>query len=157
MGDFWQNLSDRERLIVVVGGVLAGLLAGFQLIISPIFDWRADQHRARQEAEGLYRLVAEAAPRATRNTETNVNTNTPARNAVSQTASAAGVNLIYVNARDDGAVDANAASVEPAMLYEWLLVLEKEYGILVRTADISRETGDPSKVRVQISLARNGS
>lgn len=154
MNNFWQNLSDRERMLVMVGGALALVLIVTQLIIAPINGWRADQRQRLEEAESLYRLVAEAAPRAGAKAASDADLETPLRSAISQSSSAAGVPLVYVNARGDNAVDANAASVDPALLFDWLQLLNRQYGVVVASADISRESGNPRVVRAQLSLER---
>lgn len=156
MTAFWQGLSDREQLLIIIGGVLATIFVALQLILSPALSWRADKKSELLSARGLYDLVAEAAPlgaAATANANANAG---PARTVVSQTANAAGVAIIFINARGDNAVDVNIASASPDALFDWLAVLQSDHNIVVDTADIARETGNPQAVRAQISMSQRG-
>ena len=156
MTAFWQNLSDREQALILVGGALAALFVLLQLILSPTLSWRAEQKRDMASARGLYELVAEAAPLGVA-ASASVNSDAgPARNIVSQTANASGVSIVFINARGDRAVDVNIASVSPDALFQWLALLQSQYNIVVDTADIARETGDPQSVRAQISISQRG-
>lgn len=154
MSSFFQNLSDRERIIVMAGGVIFALVILIQLIMMPILNWRADQADRARDAQGLYRLMAEAAPMAQSAGDTSVDNSLPIRNAVSQSASAAGVELVFVNARPDGAVDANITSADPTALYQWLQRARDEFGLVIISADIARENGNPSSVRAQLTFNR---
>ena len=156
MTAFWQNLSDREQALILIGGALAGLFVLLQLILSPTLSWRAEQKRDMASARGLYELVAEAAPLGVAATASASLDTGPARNIVSQTANASGVSIIFINARGDRAVDVNIASVSPDALFQWLALLQSQYNIVVDTADIARETGDPQSVRAQISMSQRG-
>ena len=157
MTAFFQNLSDRERVMVYAGGVIFALVILIQLIVMPIVNWRADQADRARDAQGLYQLVAEAAPMARSAASGTADTTMPIRNAVSQSASAAGVELVFVNARPDGAVDANITSADPSALYLWLQGARDEFGLIVINADIARENGNPSSVRAQLTFAQQGS
>ncbi len=153
---FWQGLSGREQLLIMIGGALAAVFIALQLILSPALSWREDQRRDMASARGLYELVAEAAPlgaAASAGAATNAG---PARTIVSQTAGAAGVSIVFINARGDRAVDVNIASVSPDALFQWLAFLQSEYNIVVDTADIARETGNPQAIRAQISMSQRG-
>ena len=155
MTSFWENLSARERILVAVGAGLAALFIVLQLIIAPILDWRADKQRELASARGLYELVAEAAPRGGASAPA-ADGGVPVRNLVSQTASAAGVSIVYINARSDNGVDANISAAQPSALYDWLAALRNEHNIAVEAADIARETGNPEVVRAQLTLSRRG-
>jgi type II secretory pathway component PulM len=157
MTSFWQNLSERERWLILAGGALGAVFLVLQLIISPILDWRNDQRQRMNEAKAVYELVAEAAPRGRAIASAAAASNTtPVRNAVTQSANAAGVSIVFVNTRADGAVDANIASASPAALYQWVQMMRNEYGVVVESADIARETGNPEVVRAQLSVSRRG-
>ncbi len=156
MNAFWQGLSGREQMLIIIGGVLAGLFIALQLILSPMLSWRADQRSDMARARSLYEIVAEAAPLgegAPAGASTNAG---PARTIVSQTANDAGVAIVFINARGDNAVDVNIASVTPDALFQWLGQLRADYNIVVDTADIARDTGNPQTLRAQISMSQRG-
>lgn len=156
MERFWRDLSDRERLLILIGGGLAVLFVVLQLVLSPVLSWRADQRRDMAAARNLYELVAEAAPLGI---AANASAGTgagPARNVVSQSATQAGVTIVFINARGDRAVDVNISAASPDALFQWLSVLRSEYNIVVDTADIARETGNPQTVRAQLTMSQRG-
>lgn len=155
MRAFWQGLSGREQTLILVGGALAGLFIALQLILSPMLSWRADQRREMESARGLYELVAEAAPLGEVSARADANAG-PARTIVSQTADSAGVSIVFINARGDRAVDVNIASVSPDALFQWLALLRTDYNIVVDTADIARDTGNPQTLRAQITMSQRG-
>ena len=155
MRDFWKDLSERERLLIMIGGGLAVVFVVLQLVIAPAFNWRSDARQRMNSAESLYELVAEAAPRG--GASTTVEDGEPVRNVVSQSAAGAGVTIVYINARTDSAADANIASTSPSALYDWLAGLQNQHNIVVDNADIARDSGNPEVVRAQLSLSRRGS
>lgn len=152
--EFLRNLSNRERLLILIAAGLVALFIALQGVVRPIAGWRADQDRALNEAEGLYELVNEAGAQSAGAAFAAGDSETPIRNALAQSASSAGVNLVYVNVRPDGGVDANIASVSPDRLFVWLQLVERNYGARVVTADIAREQSQPSMVRAQLTFAR---
>ena len=156
MADFWRNLSDRERMLILGGAVIFALFVLIEGVAAPVMGWRADQRRSLERAQNDYELVAEAAGRAGGQATPSGDLDAPIRNAIAKSASASGVNLIYVNVRPDGAVEANAAQVDPENLMVWLQAVERDYGARVTAADIAREQADPTKVRAQMTFARGG-
>ncbi|MEO1251888.1 MAG: type II secretion system protein GspM [Pseudomonadota bacterium] len=153
MTEFWRNLSERERLLISVGGALAALFLVLQFVVSPVANWRADSRQALASAKGLYEIVAEAAARSDGAGPSQ--SDVPAlRNALTQTAGAADVTLVFVNIRPDGVVDATVATTQPQALFDWMAQLRKDYGARVVSADIAREAGEPSLVRGQLSFAQ---
>ncbi len=156
MERFWRDLSDRERLLILIGGGLALVFVVLQLVLSPALSWRSDQRRDMTSARGLYELVAEAAPLGLAANASVGTDGGPARTIVSQTASQAGVTIVFINARGDRAVDVNITSASPDALFQWLSMLRTEYNIVVDTADIARETGNPQSVRAQLTMSQRG-
>lgn len=154
MKAFWERLAPRERLFVIGGGAIVGLLILLQLIVAPAIGWREAMKAKRAGAEDLYRLVASASATAGGGpTAAGADLTTPIINVVTTTAAASGVEISFRNARPDGGVDATIAA-DPEKLFIWLSALEKEYGVSVAAADIAREKG--GGVRAQLTLARRG-
>ena len=135
---FWKNLSDRERFLIAAAAVLLAIVVVVAGVVSPIVNWRADQQQALNQARGVYELVTQAGARGRVGASAS-QTSAPMRNVMTQSASAAGVSLGYVNVRQDGAVETNASPIDPAILFAWMQSLEREYGARVISADIARE------------------
>ncbi|MEZ5897483.1 MAG: type II secretion system protein GspM [Parvularculaceae bacterium] len=154
MNEFWTKLSERERIMVGVGGAVVAAFVLIQFILVPIIGWRDEMGRKRDNAIAFYEVVARASALAgAAGASAGADTSTPVRNVVSQSAARAGVELNFVNQRPDDGVDVNA-SAEPAALYAWLAALESEHAIAVAVADIARESGEDGKVRAQLTLVR---
>lgn len=154
MKAFWDRLAPRERLFVIAGGAVVGLLILLQLIIAPAVGWRDAMKSKRAGAEDLYRLVANASASAGgAAANANADLATPIINVVTDTAGANGIEISFRNARPDGGVDATIAA-DPEKLFAWLRLLETSYGVMVVTADIAREKS--GGVRAQLTLARRG-
>ncbi len=150
---FWQKLSDREKLVVSVGGAIAALLLVWLVVITPAANWRADMADKRIRAEDLYRLAAEASASAGAvATAAGVDLSAPVQNVLTETSNRFSIVVNYRNARPDGGVDANVAA-DPKKLFEWLKALEMQYGISVAAADIARNAGGDG-VQAQLTLIR---
>ena len=156
MNAFLERLSERERLFVSVGGAVVALVALLQFAAFPLLRWRADMAERRTNAETLYLLVAEAgaARGGAASATLSPKAATPVRNAIADSAKAERVELSYLNARPDGAVEANAAAASDA-LYRWLGALSRDYGVVVIAADIARDQNDGG-LRARLTLSRPG-
>ena len=141
MRAFWEKLSPRERVFVMAGGAIVGLLVLLQLIVAPAIGWREAMKAKRAGAEDLYRLVASASANAGgAAASAGADLSTPIINVVTDTAAA-------------GGVDATIAA-DPEKLFDWLRTIESRYGVTVAAADIAREKD--GRVRAQLTLARRG-
>ncbi|MEM6413999.1 MAG: type II secretion system protein GspM [Pseudomonadota bacterium] len=156
MFEAWRDLSDRERILISIAAVLAVLLVILQFIVSPIYNWRETQERKLRSSENLYELVAEASAVAggVQSAETAPKANVPIRKAVTDSAKSSGVNITFVNARDDGTIETSTPSANPDRLYAWLEKLRSDYGVGVAYADIARDRNGLDAVRARIVLER---
>ena len=153
MNAWWRGLTVRERIIVAVGAGLLALLACFQFVFSPIMGWRAESETRAERAAADYQLVRRAASLAQPGGEAPTS-DTPIRNALTDLAARYGVPLVFVNALSDGSVEMQGGPADPAAVFELFATLESEEGVTVTVADIARAVDDPSKVRLQATLAR---
>lgn len=155
MKAYWQNLTDRERLVVMGGAIIIGIGLFFMLIFSPLNNWREDSARRSVAAERNFEMVHQAAKSGGGNVSTdNVDLQTPIRNVLSETAGRFGFPLSSYNPLPDGNVTASASGVGAVELFNWVGELERRYGITVITADIAREADNPDLVRVQLTFGR---
>lgn len=153
MSAFWARLSGRERLFVLVGGVIVGALALIFLVISPAINWRASMAQKRDRAEELHRLVAEASVSAGAGAAgVGANLDAPIQNVLTETSGQYAIVVNYRNVRPDGGVEANVIA-DPRKLFEWLRALEVQYGVSVATADIARSASGED-VTAQLTLVR---
>ena len=153
MKAFWARLSDRERIFVGAGAVVAALFILLQLVLAPAFGWRESVGVRRDRAEELYRLVAQASASAgVVAASAGVDLETPIINVLTQTTGEFGVTVNFRNGRNDGGVDANVAAAGDR-LFNWLRALEARYGVSVAAADIAR-SADGENVQAQLTLVR---
>ncbi len=153
MSEFWNRLSDREKLFVGAGGAIAALIILLQFILAPALGWRADMTQKRKSAEDLYRLVSEASASAgVAAAAAGVDLDTPILNVVTQTTGEFKVVVNYRNARPDGAVEANVAAPSE-QIFDWLRALETRYGVTVAAADIARGASG-EEAQAQLTLVR---
>lgn len=149
MKAWWAARTLRERLIIGAGVAIFIMAAVAEFAVAPVLEWRDGAEARAASAEDRYRLVARSAALATpvlaKGTE-------PVRNVLNLVAGALGVELTFVNAMPDGSVDMQAGPVAPERLFELLSRLEREHGVKVKSADISRADGD--LVRIQVTLGR---
>lgn len=153
MKAFWERLTERERLFVRVGAAAVAVLALLQLVIGPALGWRAKAAERRDRAEELYGLVAEAsANRGAVAAGEGADLETPILNVMTATTGRFQIQMNYRNAREGGGVETNVAA-SPARLFDWLHALERDYGVVVASADIARSAkGDD--VQAQLTLVR---
>ena len=156
MTEFWDSRSPREKLLIRIAAVLAAVFLVLQGVLAPIGGWRQAKEAELVRAEGLYEIVAEATAFATTGSSGGAGSSTPVRNAVTTTAAQLGVELVFVNARPDGAVEANAAPSDPQALFDWIGALSREHGVQIIYADLARDPADRRKVRGRLILSRGG-
>jgi len=153
---FWQNLSDRERLLLLVGGIIVSLCLLILLVIGPAMSWRSASTERALIAERNYEMVRQAASQQpTSSPSDQIDTETPVRIVLSQTTSASGFSLTSINPLPDGNVSASASNVNADQLFAWIGDLQARYGVVVVTADIARDVDNPGNVRAQITFGRN--
>ncbi len=154
MSDFWNARSERERLVLMAGGAVAALALAFQAIYAPLSSWRDAARSEFARAEGFYALVLEAAAAAPAGDAEAATDTRPLRAIVATAAGDAGVELTFVSARPDGAVEANAGPTDPEAFFEWVAALSAEHGAKISYADISRAQDNDGTVRGRVIFSR---
>lgn len=144
MKEWFASLAPRERIMVASGGVLAGLIVFWGLVWMPLSNgtetMRAtlDEKRALlvdlQRVQGLPTTGGAVAPGDDRRSLVVL---------VDQTAQSMG--LSFTRTRPDGpdAISVSFTSAPFDTLVEWLVTLERTYGLTVESASFngSREQG----------------
>ncbi len=146
----WNNLSERERWLAGAGGALFALALVFQFVVKPVGGWRdAAQTRAAEARQG-YEMVVNAAALGAADLTAGVDDATPLRQALTQTAAAAGIDLIRIGAEVDGQIEVQPAAVDSDKLFHWIAALDTRFGVRVAFADINR--ADDGAVNVQVLI-----
>lgn len=150
MTAWWQDLSERERLLLMAGGAVVLLAVLVFLVINPITGFRQDARGEYQSAAETYRRVtlAAAAPRDGASTDA-----AELRSVLTSSASRSQIVISRLN-NLEGAIDLSISATEPARLYGWLAVLEEQHGVHVRSAQIRPAT--TQGVTARLTLAPGG-
>ncbi|MBI1392534.1 MAG: hypothetical protein GC152_07315 [Alphaproteobacteria bacterium] len=156
MNEFWRERTERERLILMVGGAIAGVALLLQAIYVPLANWRQASQASLGDAESVYQLVVQAAATADLGAPaaTSAEAAQPLRGAVTAYAQTQGVSLVFVNVRPDGAVEATAGPTPPEALFGWIRDLTEKEGASVIYADIARSAEGDGSVRGRLILQR---
>jgi len=147
MSEWWRDLSSRERLLIAIAGVLAGVLFISLAIISPLEGWRDDAARKAKSARDGYELTAAAAA-VSGDRKSSGASATPLRQAVIGTAGAAGVELVRIGAENNNQLEIQLAPANPETLFNWFTELQANHGVRVVFADITR--GESGLVNPQV-------
>ncbi len=151
--EWWRARSTREQSLLLMCGALAAVMFVYSAVFAPALAWRQDAAERAAARETEFRLVANAA-RLSSSASDSAGADTPVRNALTQIASQNGIELVFVNARDDGAVDAQIGDAAPDKLFSMIETLERQYGVRVAAADIARVSDGAESVRAQLTFSR---
>ena len=154
MADWYANLSERERRMVAGLAVILAAAILFQFVFTPLNNWREDAARKEQQARDGLTMVARAASTAPTQFAPGPAASTPLRMAITQSASAANIEILRIGAEINEQIEVQPGAVDSRVLFNWLGVLEKDYDVSVSFADMSR--GDVGVVNVQsVVFSRN--
>lgn len=148
MTAWWNDLSARERTMLVIAAGLAGVLLVTFAVLRPLSALSASATQRAISARSGYELTASAAALAGVSAPVTADDATPLRQAIISTASAAGIELIRIGTESDGQVEIQAAPVSGDVFFAWLSQMQSAYGANVAVADIAR--GEAGLVNPQI-------
>ncbi|MCK5748938.1 MAG: type II secretion system protein M [Oricola sp.] len=138
MTGWWQDLSPRERVLVMIAGALACVLLVSLGVVRPLAEWRASTARSAQSARDAYELTLAAAAVAGGAEDQAPQTQTPARDALIRTTAAAGIQLVRLGTENNNQIEVQIEPVSGDVLFAWLAELENRYGLTIAFADLSR-------------------
>ncbi|WP_411818295.1 type II secretion system protein GspM [Hyphococcus sp. DH-69] len=148
MTAWWQDLSARERVLILIAGGLGVAVVLSLLVIRPIADWQSDAARKAQTARDGYELTLAAAAVAGDRGDDQYNP-MALRQAVIATAKNWNVDLTRIGSETpEGQVEVQVAPLAGDALFAWIAQLENQYGISVAFADIAN--GSDGMVNAQI-------
>ncbi|MEM1396678.1 MAG: type II secretion system protein GspM [Pseudomonadota bacterium] len=148
---FWSDRSDREKLFLGGGALILCLAIIVQLIFVPMARWHSTSASSVNDAESLYKLVSTAA-RFGETATTDQRTGS-LQGAITASAQAAGVSLVFVRERPDGSVETAAGPGDPTSLFRWIDMLTTQSSVSVNYADITRANEDTNLVRGRFIFA----
>jgi len=145
MRSFFDNLSDRERLLIAIAAALSIIAIVLFGVINPIFSHRDNALRRLQNAERMASLIENVS------VETN-QAEGSLRTLVTQRARAQDLVIARI-ADGDSSVDLVFSDVPYTNYFEWLLAVVKDDGLTVGEAVI-RPGSASGTVNVRLTLTR---
>ena len=150
MTGWWNDLSSRERaLLSVLGALTFGFLL-WQFAWSPLNNWRGNERTRAEQAQDGFELVATAAAQGRVDTAAAPQSQVPLRQALTQSAVSFGIELVRVGATVNGQIEIQPADISGDILFQWISMLQSEYGVSVAFADISRNDDGLTKAQVLV-------
>ncbi|MEM0929959.1 MAG: type II secretion system protein GspM [Pseudomonadota bacterium] len=146
---FLDNLSDRERWLVLAAASLLVITILIFGIVNPILAFNADAKRDYQDIRRIAALTERASEAKAQPTTTG-----PLRSTVTSRARAAGISIARIADQDDQ-IDLTFSDVQYSSFYGWLIDLVEEDGLMVVDA-IIRPGTSAETLEVRISLAKAG-
>ncbi len=137
MTAWWNDLSQRERTLILVAGGLAGLLFLSLMVVRPMMGWREDASRRAEQARDGYEMVAAAAAVGAKAADPAPQASTPLRQAITASAVASGIELARIGAEANGQIEVQPEPVSGDVLFAWLRQLEMRFGVSVVFADMA--------------------
>jgi len=159
MKQLWMERNERERLLLAIAGGLMALLVLWQLVLKPVAAYRADAQagyeRAQERLEEMQRAAAQAAALMARSRDGEASPTGDVRGIAMAAARAKGLTVTRLQPNDDGGLTLWIDGVDTRVLYDWVVMLQKDHGIVVQKASVSANDG-AATVRAQLQLAGKG-
>lgn len=134
---WWNDLSPRERAMLLVTGALAAVLILTLSVIRPLSAWRDGAAQKARSAWDAYELTVAAASVAGEGAALVSGSGAPLRDALLRTAAAAGFEIIRVGSENNGQIELQLAPAEGEAFFAWIAELQGRHGIHVAFADMT--------------------
>lgn len=156
MTDFWNNLTGRERLMLLIGGCVALVVLGYFAFLRPLVGYVSASEREVAAARATYERISAGAAEVTaareRGAANNQRTaNVPLRVAVSRAARGAGVAISRIQPAEDGGLTVWVESVSSPLMYRWINQLANSHGIAPAKV-IAQKSATEGRLRVQLQF-----
>ena len=153
MINWWTSLTQRERILISVAGILAILFLIFQFIVRPSWETKERAERAFANAMEEWNAVQRAAGTST--TRQNFSTsNQPLQSVVTNTADYYSLTITRLLPDESNNLSVWMDSVNSQSFFSWLKELETNHGIRVRQASV-RQDADTDTISLNVYLSRS--
>jgi len=156
MKQLWTDRNARERRLLAVAGGLLALLLLWQFVLKPVADYRANARLAYERAQArlvtMQRSAGEAMALMAERRGGQAKAAEDVRGAAMASARAKGVTVTRLQPMEDGGVTLWIDGADTRILYDWVVMLERDHGITVIKASLSANDG-AATVRAQLQLA----
>lgn len=154
MNTWWDAREPRERLIIIIGGVIAGFLALYQFVMAPSSDFRerAERRYSNALAENFDILTAIT----TRSSSAEApSRNQPLQTVVTNSSDLYGMTITRLIPAENEGLNIWLEAEGPETVFAWLSELERTHGVRVGRASLRRNS-DEQTISANVYLARGG-
>ena len=139
---WWDARETRERLLILLAGILSGAIIAWQFILLPSAKFRGDQERAFSAALGEYAYVTSVTQDMAAR-QSVATRDQPLQAVLSNTSDLYGLTISRLLPADDEGLNVWIDTAPAQSLYAWIGDLEREHAIRVERAAIRRnQAGD---------------
>lgn len=160
MNDWWTNLSDRERVLVSIAGVLMAIVVFWFFVIQPIMKSNEHSHERLMTASKRMQLLEGAVQtkmvRAMSFTpaDERVTVRGSLKSNVTQSAAEKGLSISRIQGDDDSVVGVFIDDADPRLLFYWADDLERNQGAEIISMTIDQAGGTVVRARLELESKR---
>lgn len=161
MTTWWNNMAPRERLLILVAGVLTVIVIGWQFVLAPSLSARAEASTRLQEADRtlsriqesyiLQRALGAASPSNARPTSANIE---DFKASVTESAAGLGLAISRLQGNDSNNVRLVFEDADPRLVFRWLEDIQANYSSQVTRFNM--EQAGSGLVRVTVDIVPGG-
>lgn len=155
MKSYWNSLTSREQLLIMIAGGLLVLTLLYLFIIRPVSAYGQSADMELKRAEALYTSMAQTAERVSQLKHHFTPKRQPSGQSVrvilSQSARASGVLINRIQPDTDNALTIWVEGTPSRALYDWLQKLDGEHAIAPVKVSLQK-TGSAGLVRAQLQF-----
>lgn len=156
MTEYWNSLTDRERMLLIIGGGVALVVLGYFAVFRPLAGYVNASEREVVGAGALYERISAGAAEVTAAREKGAAgpqraASVPLRVAVSRAARGAGVAISRIQPAEDGGLTVWVESVSSPLMYRWINQLASIHGIAPAKV-IAQKSATEGRLRVQLQF-----
>ncbi len=134
---WWNDLSQREKLLIFIMSGLIAMLAVSLLIVRPVIGFRESANQNLLAAQNTAALVNQAV-QAAQLKSTSIQSTDNLRGVITSSAQQSGLRWINIRqSQDNLMITISFSNVQTDKLYSWLIDLQEKRNIVVRDARIS--------------------
>lgn len=153
MKAWWNARDERERLILLVGGVIAALIVLYQFAWLPAEAYRARAERDHVSALGDLAAVRRVEASAVADTSAPTSAQ-PLQSVITRTAEGFGLSISRLVPAGEEGMNVFFDAAPPLLVYAWLGELERNHGVRVGGTSTLRKNSDNETVSANIFLSR---
>lgn len=145
MTGWFAELAPREKLLLVLAGLLTVLVIGWLAVARPILAANAEARTRQSASARALDVVATGLPLLSRDAAAPGGAAMESgdmRRQVTAAAQQTGLLLTQLRSEEDGAVSVVLRDVDPRLVFAFLQLLSTRDGIAPRTATFSQSDGD---------------